>query len=136
DDGAPAALEKPHGMLAPEKGAIEIHRHDPSPNHEIGVLDRAEGGDAGAVHEPVEVADGIVDGGDDAAPVLLAGDIEDMVDGSASREIGGDRNAAGTHDRLRGGGSDRAGRARDQYDFVLEASHRSVVAAARAATQG
>src|SRR5262245_66023609 len=80
-------------------------------------------------------AERALDVGDGAAPVVFAGDVEDVIDARAPVEVGRQRNAAGPHHGFTDRRADGAGGAGDQHDLVPETPHAPVVAAARPAAQ-
>ncbi len=119
----PRRLSSGKRVLAAEERAVEIDRHDLPPGGEIGVLDVAERGDARGVDQTVEPAVGAADLGDHAEPV------GSEVTSSAcvapcrpARSLVTATPPSALH-RLGHGLADRAGRAGDQNDLVLEPVH-------------
>ena len=110
-------------MLAAEKGAVEIDRDDAAPGGIISVLDGGEERDPGGIDETVEPPACALDLGQDAAPIVLRGDVERMIDAGPTREIGRNGNAALTLDGHRNGSAYGARRPGDEHDLVLEAGH-------------
>ena len=47
-----------------------------APGFEVGVLDAADGDDAGGIDQAVEASGLLLDGGDDAQPVGFGGDVK------------------------------------------------------------
>ena len=75
DDGA-ARPHRRHGVPGAEEDAVDIHRHALAPAFERDVEQRLDDADAGVVHQHVEAAEAIEDGGDRGLPVGLAGHVE------------------------------------------------------------
>ncbi len=111
-------------MLAAQKRAVEVHRHDPAPGRKIGVLDAAGRGDSRRVDETVEPAGGALDLGDDAQPILLRSHVERVIHAGAAAEVRGDCDRAGFHDRVGGRRADGARGPGHQHDLVSETTHR------------
>ena len=111
------------GIFAAEEGAVEIDGDDALPGGEVGLLDVADGGDAGGVDEAVEPAVTRLDFGGDALPVGLAGDVERQIDAGPGLQVAGDRGAAGGTDAGNDRGADGAGGAGHQHDFSLQFGH-------------
>ena len=125
DDRTAAALEQRQRVFAAQKRAVEVDRHDAAPGGEIGILDCADGDDAGRVHQPVEPSVGLGDRRNHPRPIVLGRHVERLATVAAAGKIAADRRAARCLDRTRNRGADGAGRARHQHDFVFQPGHGS-----------
>ena len=75
-----------------------------APGFEVGVLDAADGDDAGGIDQAIEASGLLLDGGDDAQPVGFGGDVKRVsnvpMSNNTAGKIAGDCNAALFFDAL------------------------------------